>query len=83
MGALARICAQTTAPVNALVAGPYTAQTQAAFGKIGVARLSVGSALARVTHRALYDAAQTMLGVGDFSALRAGIGSDKIDALLT
>lgn len=83
MDALARICRQTTAPVNALVAGDFTTQTQAAFAAIGVARLSVGSALARVTHRAIHNAATNMLGNGDFSALRNGISSDVIDALLT
>ena len=83
MASLARICAVTTAPVNALVAGPFAANTQAEFAKIGVARLSVGSALARVTHRAIYDAAQAMTGKGDFSALTNGISSDIIDGLLT
>ncbi len=83
MEALAQICAQTTAPVNALVAGPFTMQTQTAFAKIGVARLSVGSALARITHRAIYDAAEAMLGDGDFAALKNGISSDIIDDLLT
>ncbi|MEJ8560397.1 isocitrate lyase/phosphoenolpyruvate mutase family protein [Yoonia sp. GPGPB17] len=83
MDALAKICAKTTAPVNALVAGPYTAQTQAAFARIGAARLSVGSALARVTHRALFDAAQGMLEGGGFSVLKNGISSDIIDDLLT
>ena len=58
-------------------------QTQTAFAKIGVARLSVGSALARITHRAIYDAAEAMLGDGDFAALKNGISSDIIDDLLT
>ncbi|PJI91628.1 2-methylisocitrate lyase-like PEP mutase family enzyme [Yoonia maricola] len=82
MDALAKICASVQAPVNALVAGRFTAQTQAAFAKTGVARLSFGAALARVTHRALYDAAGAMLNAGDFSALKTSIGSDVIDALL-
>lgn len=83
MDALARICAQTTAPVNALVAGPFNRQTHSAFAKIGVARLSLGSALARITHRAIYDAAAQMFGDGTFGALQNGINSDTIDALLT
>ncbi len=83
MDALAQICAMTTAPVNALVAGPFCAQTQSAFAKTGVARLSVGAALARVTHRAIFDAAQAMLESGSFSALGHGISSDIIDDLLT
>jgi len=83
MAALARICAATTAPVNALVAGPFAQHRLAAFANAGVARLSVGSALARVAHRAIFDAALEMIGDGAFSALGKGIGSDVIDDLLT
>ncbi|KQB97856.1 PEP phosphonomutase [Loktanella sp. 1ANDIMAR09] len=83
MAALARICAATTAPVNALVAGPFNRHSQADFANIGVARLSLGSALSRITHRAIYDAATAMFGSGDFSPLQKGISSDIIDDLLT
>ena len=83
MGALAKICEAVEAPVNALVAGPFNREDHAAFAKIGVARLSLGSALARVTHRAIHDAAREMLGEGSFTALQHGIGSDTIDDLLT
>lgn len=83
MGALARICAATNAPVNALVAGPFTKATQAEFATIGVARLSLGSSLARVTHRAMYDAGKAMFEAGDFTPLAKSIGSDRIDDLLT
>jgi len=49
-----RICASVGAPVNVLVAGPtYTAETIESFALMGGARLSLGSALARITHRAL------------------------------
>ena len=82
VAALARICAQTTAPVNALVAGSFNQLTQADFARIGVARLSLGSSLARVTHRAIYDAGRAMIGVGAFSALQNGINGDTIDDLL-
>ncbi|WP_342070786.1 isocitrate lyase/PEP mutase family protein [Yoonia algicola] len=83
MAALARICGATTVPVNALVAGPFNQQNQAEFAKIGVARLSLGSALSRITHRAIYDAATAMFGSGDFSTLQTGIDSAIIDDLLT
>jgi 2-methylisocitrate lyase-like PEP mutase family enzyme len=83
MAALARICAETTAPVNALVAGPFNKQSKADFANCGVARLSVGGALARITHRAIHDAATGMFGKGDFSALQNGISSDIIDGLLS
>lgn len=80
---LARICAATTLPVNALVAGQYTAQTRAEFAAIGVARLSLGSSLARATHRILHDAATQMFGAGDFSALGQSISGDTVNTLIT
>ncbi len=83
MAALERICAATKAPVNALIAGAFTKETQADFAKIGVARISLGSSLARITHRAMYDAAKAMIGAGDFASLQKGISSDVIDDLLT
>ena len=83
MDALARICAATTAPVNALVAGPFAQHSLVDFAKVGVGRLSLGSALARVTHRAIYDAATAMIGDGEFSALTLGISGDIIDEFLT
>lgn len=82
MDALARICAATTAPVNALVAGKFTEATRAEFASSGVARLSLGSTLARVTQRALHDAATEMLEAGRFAALQTSIGSDVVDGLL-
>ncbi|PUB19323.1 isocitrate lyase/PEP mutase family protein [Yoonia sediminilitoris] len=81
MDAMARIVAATNAPVNTLVSGSFTAQSLADYGKIGVARISLGSALARVTHRVMHDAMTAMVS-GDFSPLSQGISSDIIDALL-
>lgn len=79
----AAICAATDLPVNALAAGPFTQHSRSDFAKAGVARISLGSALARVTHRAIFDAAKDMFGDGDFSLLGRGISGDKVDALLT
>lgn len=78
----ARICASTDLPVNALVAGPFTAHGRADFASIGVARLSLGSALARATHRVIHDAANAMFGQGDFSPLAKGISGAEVDELL-
>jgi 2-methylisocitrate lyase-like PEP mutase family enzyme len=85
---VARICAAVTAPVNVLVAGPiYTAENQRSFAAMGAARLSLGSALARATHRVLYHAAAEMFDNGpqdgSFSRLGLSISGDTIDALLT
>ena len=60
MDDLARICAATTLPVNALAAGKFANASLAQFAAIGVARISLGAALARVTHRAIHDAAVDM-----------------------
>lgn len=80
----ALICASVTAPVNVLIAGPtYTAETLSSLAQMGVARVSLGSALARATHRTLHDAATQMFATGDFSNLGTSISGDKVDALLT
>lgn len=80
---LKEICAATTKPVNALAAGPYTQFSRTVFAEIGVARISLGSALARVTHRAIHDAATAMFGHGDFAPLGANtISGSEIDKLL-
>jgi 2-methylisocitrate lyase-like PEP mutase family enzyme len=76
------ICKSVSIPVNVLVAGPYCAHSRAEFARAGAARLSLGSALARATHRVIYDAAQEMFGEGGFNLLRKGISGDVIDALL-
>jgi len=83
MATVARICAATTAPVNVLVAGAMSIQTRADFAKAGVARLSLGSSLARVTHAAINDAAQVMFGTGDFTPLGRAMSGDAVDQLLT
>lgn len=82
MADLARVCAATALPVNALVAGPFARENRAAFAALGVARLSLGSSLARVTHRAIRDAATAMFGEGDFTPLSASVSGAEIDALL-
>ncbi len=84
MADVARICKSVTAPVNVLVAGPiYTGHSLADFAKIGAARISLGSALARATHRVLHDAAAQMFDEDRFSLLGQSISGDKMDALIT
>lgn len=78
----ARVCAATGKPVNALAAGPLTAHSRADFAAIGVARISLGSALARVTHRVIHDAATAMFGAGDFTPLSHGMPGSEVDKLL-
>ncbi len=78
----ARVCASVSRPVNALAAGRFTGVARMAFAQIGVARISLGSALARATHRVIYDAAKAMFETGDFSQLASPSGVPSIDALL-
>ena len=77
---LERMVRATETPVNVLAAGRIADVPRARWMDMGVARLSVGGALARRTQKSLVDAARAMLDDGDFSAL-APIGED-IDAML-
>ena len=83
MGSLRRIIEESGGPVNVLVAGPYSRYSREDFAQLGAARLSIGSALARVTHKAILDAGQAMLGEGVFEILGRGAGSDIVDPLLS
>ncbi len=83
MDGQARVCAAVSKPVNALAAGSFTGVTREAFAKIGVARISLGAALARATHLVIHDAAKAMFEDGDFSLPGASPpGAPSIDALL-
>ena len=82
MAALARLCAAVKLPLNALAAGPFAAHSREDFAAIGIARISIGAALARVTHHALIEAATPMLAAGDFSRLRPSVGGATVEALL-
>ncbi|MEM8776932.1 MAG: isocitrate lyase/phosphoenolpyruvate mutase family protein [Pseudomonadota bacterium] len=77
-----RICAATQKPVNALAAGKLIKATRADLADAGVARISLGSLLARVTHAALINTAQRILNDGDFSDFLTGASGDDVDALL-
>ena len=82
MGDLARICAATSLPVNGLAAGAYARLNRADFARAGVARISLGSTLARATHRVILDAGRAMFDDGDFSAMLPVAAGGEIDALL-
>ncbi|WP_349362639.1 MAG: isocitrate lyase/phosphoenolpyruvate mutase family protein [Roseitalea porphyridii] len=82
MAALERIAASVEKPVNALAAGPFTSVTLEQFAAAGVRRVSIGSAMARLTHKVIVDATRAIIGHGDFSQLSNGISGDTIDDLL-
>ena len=80
---LARICGATDKPVNALAAGPtYSALSRAQYAAYGVARISLGSTLARATHRVIYDAAKAIFEQGDFSPVGNVLPGKITDELL-
>lgn len=81
MEALAQVVAATDKPVNALVAGAYSKQSAADFAKIGVARISIGSSLARAAQKTIHDAAKAMIS-GDFNPLANSMNGDAVDAML-
>jgi len=82
MDDLARICAATDLPVNALAAGQYTHKTRSDFANIGVARISLGSTLARATHQVILEAGRAMFADGAFSPMLPVAAGQEIDTLL-
>ena len=82
LAAVRRLCAAVPVPVNVLTAGPLARSTRAALAEAGVGRISLGSGLARVAHRATVEAARAILDNGDFSALATGMPGTEVDALL-
>lgn len=79
---VARICREVDAPVNAICAGAFTQHTVADFANAGVARISLGASLARITHRAILDAATSMFEQGEFAPLSRSITGAAIDKLI-
>ena len=81
MAALKSVVEATRKPVNALAAGRFIKTSRAEFAAAGIARISLGGALARVTHKVILDAGTAIFDDGDFSLLK-GASGDRIDALL-
>lgn len=81
MNELARICKSVKAPVNALAAGQFAKYSVADYADIGIARISLGSAMARVTHATIVQSANEIFGKGNFSSFLNGIGGDEVESL--
>ncbi len=80
---LARIVQSVSKPINALAAGPYRKYNKSDFANIGVRRISIGSALARVTHHHIAKATALMCGdAATFEGLADAASGDEIDAML-
>lgn len=82
LASVARVCAAVPVPVNVLAVGPLTGLSRADLAGAGAARISLGSALARVAHAALIAAAREVLGPGDFRRLAAGARGSEVDRML-
>lgn len=74
---------ETGTPVNLLAAGDMCALKAEQIADLGVARISIGSGLARVTHQVIVDGTRAMLERGDFTVLNSAANAADIDRLLT
>ncbi|NKB52273.1 MAG: isocitrate lyase/phosphoenolpyruvate mutase family protein [Rhizobiaceae bacterium] len=79
---LAKICSSVSTPVNVLCAGKFTKYSRDDFAKIGAARISIGGALARVTHGIVADIGTAMLASGDFSGLGKAMNGGEVDKMM-
>jgi len=70
-------------PVNVLVSAPIPGLTLARLAALGVRRISVGSALARVAWGAFMRAARELAATGAFEALGAAASFSEVNGLFT
>lgn len=76
------ICRSVSKPVNVLAAGSFARVPLADYADAGVARISLGSSLARLTHRVIIEVGEAMFADGDLSRLTAAIAGSRVDELL-
>ena len=79
---LERVVGSVSKPVNAFAAGSFARFRKSDFEAIGVRRISVGSAIARLAQAATVEATAKALENGDFSPLLNAAKGDMIDDLL-
>ena len=82
LDAVRTVCAATPCPVNVLPVGPLASATRADLAEAGAARISLGSALARLTHAALLVGAGAVLEEGRYNVFATGASTRQIDRLL-
>lgn len=76
------LCEVVDCPVNVLGLGGLADVSRDAFAAAGVARISVGSGLARRAYGAAIEAAREMIHLGDFTQLKQAVSGKEIAALL-
>ena len=69
-------------PVNALAAGSFARLSVAQIAEAGARRISVGSQIARVTHAAIRDCMNAIIGNGNFEPFARAASGGEIDPLL-
>jgi len=79
---LTTVCASVSTPVNVLCAGLFAKYSRDDFAKVGAARISIGGALARVTHGIVAELGTAMLASGDFSGLRKSMAGEEVDKIM-
>lgn len=73
------VCASLTKPVNVLMGLPGATFTTSELADIGVKRISVGSALTRLSFRALIDAAREIKDLGTFQFAANAMGFAELE----
>jgi 2-methylisocitrate lyase-like PEP mutase family enzyme len=68
-------------PVNVLMSSPNPELSVSVLADLGVRRISVGSALARVAWGAFMRSAQDIMATGSFDSLGAGAPFSELNAL--
>lgn len=82
LDAIRTVCQSVSKPVNVVIGIRPKGITIAELADAGVARISLGSALARRAYGALIDASREILGEGSFGEAEAGAPFAEIEALL-
>lgn len=77
------VCGALDKPVNVVMGMPGATFTVADLAEAGVARISVGSAFARLAYGKLVSAAEEILGEGSFTFSEQAAGFAKLDGLLS
>lgn len=77
-----RALAATGRPVNLLTAGAMRDLTRDEIGALGVARISIGGGLARVTQQVIIDGTRAMLERGDFTILKGAATAAEVEAMI-
>jgi 2-methylisocitrate lyase-like PEP mutase family enzyme len=82
LDAVKKVCSSVSVPVNVGISTVEHLSLQD-FAKAGVARISLGMALATATHSAVHNLSTSMFEHGDFSKLGNNISYGEIDKCVT